>query len=213
MKQTILSLIEIIFLAAFIRSADASQSFTEIATTCATKYNVNVARTTENNLEEISGKASLDLVEFLELFPKPDRASVARMWIECLSPKFRTNESGEILPNAIVSENRVTYPDLTGKKLEIDTQVDINGMKSQDFPFQVKNNCDIDLAWREKSGLGFTWSFVLNTEFDSEMIKSLMGTNFPPLQLAVGPGKYYLRVKAKRGAVRARLLMTTRCAN
>lgn len=190
----------------------AGESFNSIATNCALQYEVNIDRSEREEIDSISGNASLDLIEFLLIFPEYDRIQVALAWIECLVPQFENTQNGnKIYTDAIVSDNRTQFPDLTNRTLEVDAWLDEHGENEIQYPFSVSNKCDMQVSWEKRSGLGFTWGYQVVSEYGSSVLRSFSGINMSPKNEPIGAGNYYLIISSKRDAGQAKLDLVTRC--
>ncbi|WP_152912421.1 hypothetical protein [Candidatus Rhodobacter oscarellae] len=192
--------------------AHAEGSFSQIATQCALGYDIEISRNAESEIQRLSGRTDVDLIEFLLVFPETERSKVALAWLECLAPKFPDTPTGGINPTGTITGNNTNFPDLTNKTLTIETFIDSNGSNKELHPFSVIRFCNVDLNWPKQFMPGGRWQFSLRTENDSQIVKSYLGTNIPPRQTQVGPGNYYMIVASKNpGAGIVQMTVTTRC--
>lgn len=192
--------------------AHAEGSFSQIATQCALGYNFEIGRNAESEIERLSGKTEVDIIEFLLVFPESERSKVALAWVQCLAPNFPATPAGGINPTGTITSNNNNFPDLTNKTLTIETFIDSNGRNKELHPFSVTRFCNIDLSWPNQFMPGGRWQFSLRTENDSQIVSSYLGTNTSPRQTQVGPGNYYMIVASKNpGAGIVQMTVTTRC--
>lgn len=67
---------------------NTTRSFDTIATECALKYDVEINESEREGIKQISGEVSLDLKDFVLIFPDTDRGAIALAWMECIVPKL-----------------------------------------------------------------------------------------------------------------------------
>ncbi|MGE4069839.1 MAG: hypothetical protein AB7E72_01535 [Lysobacterales bacterium] len=77
-----------------VSATSESPTFTKVATECALKYEIRVEKDFLREAEKLSGQVSLDMPDFIKLFPPNDRAKVTIAWFECLAPQFDHTPDG-----------------------------------------------------------------------------------------------------------------------